>query len=123
MWYFFFTAVRLLFGFVFSNRILTKPAPPPHLTFNYVRDTLGDLEKIAEKISFEVTPRLKQLITRWDDEDPLGMKARYPIDLDGYPSRFKNAVAFDLKILAADYNSAIIELMHLLDEYRAQERF
>ena len=39
IWYGFFTAVGSFLGFVFGNRILSKPAPPPLPTFNYGWDT------------------------------------------------------------------------------------
>jgi hypothetical protein len=41
IWYGFFTAVGSFLRFVFGNRILSKPAPPPLPTFNYKWDILG----------------------------------------------------------------------------------
>jgi hypothetical protein len=67
---------------------------------------LEDLAAVAE-----LSPQFAERIEVWDNEDPMGMKARYPVSKKGTLNELQHADAFDLKALVADFEPVLDELM------------
>jgi hypothetical protein len=78
-----------------------------------LKDQLEDLMAVADRFDLELSPQLAELIEVWDNEDPMGMKARYPVSKKGKPNELENAKAFDLEAAVADFESVLDELTNL----------
>jgi hypothetical protein len=90
-----------------------------------LKKQLPDLKAVAAHSGATLSKETEDLVTHWDKDDPQGMKARYPVTMDGTPETLLNGDSFELKAFVEDHESALDELTDLLADldYEQHQKF
>ena len=83
---------------------------------------MSDLKKVATRHDLPISQSLEDLIERWDEDDPDGMRSRYPtnnrgkvIQKDGKQFLIANETRFHLQSFVDAVEEALGELNELLE--------
>jgi hypothetical protein len=79
-----------------------------------LKKQLDDLGTVAKLAGATLSSEFRELIEALDRADPHGMKARYPVTIDGQRQELEHGDSFHLKPLVDKCDSALDELTDLL---------
>jgi hypothetical protein len=74
-----------------------------------------DLSSLAASYGRTLSPAFRHLLGRWNKDDPMGMKGRYPVNMDGKNEELKHSSRFELAPIVAECEEALVELRELLE--------
>jgi hypothetical protein len=85
---------------------------------------LPDLQRIADGLGHPLTASLGNMVRCWNDNDPDGMVARYPLDKNGRPMQLANEMRFQLRPFVETGTAVLEELYEILEgqEFEAYQR-
>lgn len=81
-----------------------------------LRAQLPDLKRLAIQHNLNLSPNLETLINVWNDDDPHGMRGRYPYTRDGKRDELANGDSFDLLHFVHACEAALDELNSMLEQ-------
>lgn len=82
---------------------------------------LVDLQSVADGLGCPLTASLENMVRCWNDNDPDGMAARYPLDKKGKPMRLANEMHFQLSPFVATATAVLEELYEILEDQEFRE--
>ena len=82
---------------------------------------LPDLQNVANRLGFPLTASLEKTVRCWNDNDPDGMVARYPLDKKGKPMQLANEMRFQLRPFVETATEVLEELHEIIRDQQYEE--